>query len=293
VPGARVFVFGTTEWGALQRGDVLGSLAADGSLNGDGVHLVTPSSWSKVGLTNSGFRDDHVHVVPLGFDARTFRPGSAEERARLRSALGLPPDAFIFLSVGAMTWNKGIGPLLAAFAIHRRRNPQSRLVLKGADAMYGRNLDHALAEVRHLAPGVWNREAAAGVTYIGSNLTRAELTGLFQASDAYVTSYRAEGFSLPSLEALGCGLPVIATRGGPTDDFCPDRLCLKIEANLRPMRNGLRFFDPSIESIVACMQSAVDDEALRARAAVEGSAWAAQNHSWSKVTQSLAGLLYG
>jgi glycosyltransferase involved in cell wall biosynthesis len=47
----------------------------------------------------------------------------------------------------------------------------------------------------------------------------AQLNVLYNVADAYVTPYRAEGFNLPALEAQACGTPVVATRGGATDDF--------------------------------------------------------------------------
>jgi glycosyltransferase involved in cell wall biosynthesis len=54
---------------------------------------------------------------------------------------------------------------------------------------------------------------------ISGHLNLAQLNALYNAADAYVTPYRAEGFNLPALEAQSCGTPVVATRGGATDDF--------------------------------------------------------------------------
>ena len=40
-------------------------------------------------------------------------------------------------------------------------------------------------------------------------------------ADVLVAPYRAEGFCLPALEAMGCGLPVIHNGEGPTGEFVP------------------------------------------------------------------------
>ena len=44
--------------------------------------------------------------------------------------------------------------------------------------------------------------------YVGDTLSFVQLAKLYQAADAYVSPYLAEGFNLPVLEAAACGLPV-------------------------------------------------------------------------------------
>ena len=74
------------------------------------------------------------------------------------------------------------------------------------------------------------RERAASgalprVHYVEDELTRDELAALYRACDVLVHPYRGEGFAMPVLEAMACGLPVVVTAGGPTDEFCPDDAC--------------------------------------------------------------------
>lgn len=57
------------------------------------------------------------------------------------------------------------------------------------------------------------------------------LAKLYQASDALVAPYRAEGFNLPVLEGLACGLPaIIISKGGPTYAFTDPTIALHVEA---------------------------------------------------------------
>jgi glycosyltransferase involved in cell wall biosynthesis len=189
-----------------------------------------------------------------------------------------------------MTWNKGIGPLLAAFARHRQKNPSAVLVLKGGDQLYGHQLRRSFEEARKLCPEVGSRDAMTSVRYLPQNLPQATLAKLYQASDVYVSPYRAEGFNLPVLEALACGTPVIVTAGGSTDDFCPGDSVLKVDAE-RVNTGTLRHLEPSIASLIDRMQEIADTASARRRRVEEARHWLVDRYSWQAVTRSLVDLM--
>jgi len=257
------------------------------------VSVVTPSRWSAQAYYDVGFSDDQVHIVPHGVDTATFRP-FPELRSALRRELSYTEDEFVFLSVGAMTGNKGVDVLLRAFSAVSRRFPQARLVLKGLDAVFGsdvflsRHMDLLSAEDRGQLRG--------RVTYLGGSRSNAEMASLYQVADAYVSPYRAEGFNIPVLEAIACGVPVICTQGGPTDDFVTDDVCRKIESQKVQMRfkgrEGWRL-EPNLEHLIALMGSVIDDHDWRRKAAGEGPRHVQAGYSWNRVVDRLVNRLFG
>ena len=69
---------------------------------------------------------------------------------------------------------------------------------------------------------------SAEVIYVDDNLNEADMGNLFKLSNVVVHPYRAEGFAMHVQEAVACGcLPVVPT-DGPTNDFIPDDIGLKI-----------------------------------------------------------------
>ncbi len=286
----RTFVFGTTEYQCLHEGSLCGPSGTAEGIDRDAVEIVTPSSWSKAGFVAAGFRAERVHVIAHGVDPAQFRPVHGADRSRLRAALKIPADAFVFLNVGAVTWNKGIGPLLAAFAKYCRRDSRAILILKGGDSLYGNLMDNALSEAARLNPAVMDSAVMASLRYVPGNLSQVEMARLYQASDAYVSPYRAEGFNLPVLEALACGIAALVTAGGPTDDFCPDELSLRIAASPASGQQG-NYLEPDSNSLVQCMEQIAADPEFRARAAVAGPRWIADRYSWARVSSRLADLL--
>ncbi|HEX7291295.1 MAG TPA: glycosyltransferase, partial [Conexibacter sp.] len=170
-----------------------------------------PSAFVRDGYVASGMPPGIVDVVPNGVDLERFSPdGPARD-------LGAASCTFLF--VGGTIWRKGIDVLLAAWARAFEPGDDVRLVVKdfGVGSTYKGQT--AGDEVRALAA----RDDVAPVTYLTEDLPASELPALYRAADVVVLPYRGEGFCLPALEAMACGVPVIHTAAGPTGEFCtPD-----------------------------------------------------------------------
>src|SRR5205807_2926158 len=104
----------------------------------------------------------------------------------------------------------------------------ARLVLKGMDQLYD-SKGFLLRNLQTLSTGD-QQVVLERMKYIGDSLSHQAMAMLYQVADVYVSPYRAEGFNLPVLEAAACGIPIICTHGGPTDDFVTDEFARRIES---------------------------------------------------------------
>jgi glycosyltransferase involved in cell wall biosynthesis len=292
----RTCVFGTAEYGAVSADCIVGAVPlAQAHREAAEVVLVTPSNWSRDGLIRSGANPHRLEVVPHGVEPGIFRPPTSTERAAARTRLGLSgSDAeFIFFNAGAMTGNKGLPLLLSAFAQVIKRYPTARLILKGLDSLYPSK--HLLKS--HVAT-LTTEDAellVRRITYVGDSLSLSAMASLYQLSDCYVSPYYAEGFNMPVLESIACGLPVICTSGGPTDDFTLPEFALRIESKLEaveygPNQHGV-MMNPSYDSLVQQMLYVIEDAEYRRRAREAGPAFVLGNFTWQHVVDRLLQVL--
>ncbi|SPF48657.1 hypothetical protein SBDP1_760033 [Syntrophobacter sp. SbD1] len=171
-----------------------------------------PSTHVRKTFIASGIPADRVQLVPNGVNSSQFHPSA--QQLRISSE-----KKFKFLFVGAAIWRKGIDILLDAY----RQTFDSH--------------DDVVLIIKDLPAGVFYQDAGAGkiileikrdpkapeIAHMQTVLKTEELPGLYTACDCLVHPYRAEGFALPVLEAMACGIPVVTTAWGSTDDFCsPD-----------------------------------------------------------------------
>ncbi len=292
----RTCVFATTEWGIVQKLmlKLMGVPAFWDAHHNCDTTIVTPSNWSRQGFLRSGADPDRVVVVPHGVDTRVFHPLPEAERAALRRQRGLE-DCFVFLNIGVMTWNKGIRPLLKAFAAVVERYPEARLILKGTEAIR-KSRDFIVEAMQAILTTAQAARVIPRVAYIGDNLSVEELAQLHQIADAYVAPYLAEGFNMPVLEAAACGLPIVCTAGGPTDDFTRSDFALYINSELKTMEieHETRFYlHPDLDHSIELMSKVIENSEFRSQARQVGSQFIADRYTWQKIVDRLLEVLQG
>jgi glycosyltransferase involved in cell wall biosynthesis len=216
-----------------------------------------------------------------------------ELRAPIRSKISIPDDSFVFLSVGAMTGNKGMDLLFRAFAEVSLLHPQAYLLLKGIDPLY-KSSAFLLESMKALSSS--DRERVKGrMIYFGDSFRLRKMAQLYQAADTYVSPYRAEGFNLPVLEAAASGLPIICTRGGSTDDFVTDAFARRIDSKKVSGRyddQEVFRLEPSVDHLIALMRSAIEDRSWREAASNAGPAHVKETLTWDHVVDLLLRKLF-
>jgi glycosyltransferase involved in cell wall biosynthesis len=119
---------------------------------------------------------------------------------------------------------------------------------------------------------------------------------LYQMADIYISPYRAEGFNIPVLEAAACGVPVICTKGGPTDDFVADAFALRIESKkfrFPSEEQAMSQLEPNLEHLIALMTAVIQDKSWRGAAAAAAPAHVGRHYTWDIVVDALVqGLLH-
>lgn len=292
-PGSarRNVTYVVTEFGLSAKSfDPVGLTPA--SLTRGEDRVVTPSQWSKARLLDHGFDAEKVFVVPHGYKTDSFFPMSAEQRAQARQTLGIQPDEVVFTNVGVSTWNKGIDLVILAYAQLRLQGLPVRLILKDHKGLYGLGVERTYADLASRAPQLNQEQVTSGMSILSGSLNLGQIRSLYALSDAYVSPYRAEGFNLPVLEAMGCGTPVIVSGGGATDDFVPPELGYRLRSRPgtqadAPQVEG-HFVMPDLDDLIHAMQTVAERrwhadatarEAARQRVATE--------YSWGNVTAQL------
>ncbi len=155
-----------------------------------------------------------TRVVGNGVDIDKFQPRDRRE-ARLR--LGLPTDAKVLISVGALVERKGFHRVLEALPRLMARHPELHYLIVGGASPEG-NCD---AELRAQAAALG---LAKRVHFLGA-LAPEELAWPLAAADVFVLATRNEGWANVFLEAMACGLPVVTTAvGGNAEVVCRPEL---------------------------------------------------------------------
>jgi glycosyltransferase involved in cell wall biosynthesis/Tfp pilus assembly protein PilF/ubiquinone/menaquinone biosynthesis C-methylase UbiE/pyruvate-formate lyase-activating enzyme/dTDP-glucose pyrophosphorylase len=178
-----------------------------------------PSNYVRKVYIDSGISSERVFVVPNGVDPEKFNPNVKAYSLKTEKK-------FKFLFVGGTIFRKGIDILLDVYTQIFSKEDDVCLVIKdmGGKSFYkGRNMKEYIHELQ-------KKDNTPEIEYIDTQLSENALIGLYTACNVLVHPYRGEGFGLPIIEAMACGIPAIVTNGGACLDFCNESNSLLISA---------------------------------------------------------------
>jgi glycosyltransferase involved in cell wall biosynthesis len=167
----------------------------------------------------TGFPAQRVNRLAYPIDAEVFSPGTEANTLQQRLALA---KATLLLFVGRLARNKNVPVLVEALRRLRERRPAVHAAIIGdAGDIYAEEARRCRELAQHL--GVADR-----LHFLGQ-VSQEELVSAYRSADLLVMPSSHEGFCLPVVEAMACGLPVVAARstalpetvGNAGLTFCP------------------------------------------------------------------------
>ncbi len=163
--------------------------------------IVCPSHWlsNRVKIAFPFLKQ--IHVIPNGVDTDLYIP--TDDKKKLRAKLNLPIDAFLILFAAELSTSnpfKG-GNILNEIVVDGFQDSTFVVTIGGKTK---KQSDH------HLPYGYINNEL--------------EMSNLFAASDLMIYPTQADNLPLVVLEAMSCGLPVVASKVGGIPEIIDDEI---------------------------------------------------------------------
>jgi glycosyltransferase involved in cell wall biosynthesis len=205
---------------------------------------------------------DRVHVVPEAPAAIFRRLHDEAELARVAAAHGLEPG--FLLHVGTLQPRKNLVRLVDAFARLRASGFARSLVLAGAPGWGTAALRRRVA-----------RPDVAGAVRLLGYVPDRDLVALLSLAGAVAVPSLHEGFGLPALEALACGVPTVVSDRGGLPEVVGEAALVVDPLDTSALADGL--------------QQALEEGPVRCRLAHGGPA-RADAFSWSVAARTMAGI---
>jgi alpha-1,3-rhamnosyl/mannosyltransferase len=212
-----------------------------------------------------GFPEDRIDIITEGADSQFRVIDGAEASSRVRERHSIPETPDLLIYVGGFNRHKNVLRLLEAMPRVIARRPTTHLALVGSTAGAG-----FWDDVPELRAFVASDPTLRAHVHFTGRVPDPELVDLLNSAAALVFPSLWEGFGLPAVEAMACGVPVLASDRGSLPEVVGDA--------------GL-FFDPmEPRAISDCLIRFLEDADGRTTLAAAALARSRQ-YSWSRAAE--------
>ena len=222
--------------------------------------IIAVSNATKQYVLGLGAKPNKIKVIHNGVDLRHFRhlPGKREE---MRIKFRMPKNAVVALTVRRLVYKNGIDTLIESANLAVKKNPNLVFLVVGK----GPDQKGVQERIRQL--GIENNFRLTGF------VSDVDLPLCYNAADFFVLpSKSGEGLPLVALEAMACGLPVVATDVGGIREILMENCGTLVPPN-QP--------EPMARAVLEYSHAELSSCGLELRAAVE------EKYSWERNVESL------
>ncbi len=236
-----------------------------------------PSEYVKQVYVRSGIPAEKIITIPWGIDEQVYHPQAPPLHLPTTKSLKL-------LFVGGAIPRKGFDILLEAYRQEFSRDEDICLVVKdlGTQSFY------RYGHCRDALQAALEDPQSPEIVYLDADFSNGLRASLYTACDVLVAPYRGEGFGLPVLEAMACGLVPVVPRGGATDDFTRQEFTEYLTAQLVATHHDWRLVGQATELSIdvahlrQVLRRLYDNRAQIPERGQLAANFAQENYSWRK-----------
>jgi len=228
----------------------------------DAFSAISPEIASE--FSSNGIPPKRIHLIPNSVDTNRFLTVESGQKALLREKLNLPLSATIAIYTGRLVSYKGLPLLLRVWNEIRHKHEDVLLIMAGTG---GLDIHNCEDELRAYVKSE-NIETQALFTGVVRNVPE-----YLQASDLFVFPTEDDAFPSSIVEAMACGLPVVATPVGAIKNIITDR------------ETGLLIQPGNAEQLFQALNVMLSDKELASRFGIAASKSVRELYSTEIVTE--------
>ena len=238
-----------------------------------------PTQWQYDSLIEQGYPKEKLTIVPEGVDINTFKP---VDIITLK-------DKFKFLLFGRWDYRKSTTEIIKTFNETFKDNDNVELVCSVENSYANDGMKSTKERLKH-----YNLENDK--INILKFPSREEYVNYLQQGDVYVSCSRSEGWGLPLIESMACGIPSIYSNWGGQLQFADNKGIPVNISHLRPANIGDKdtvgeYCEPDYNDLSIKMLDAYNNYDEYKKKSIEESKLIHDEFNWEKVAKDASEIL--